>query len=47
MKDPKSITMKNGSSTTQGTYPPCGTKIFRRGKGEMKVWPEFIRKAGY
>jgi len=32
MKDPKSITMKNGKSATQGTCPVCGTKMFRIGK---------------
>ena len=47
MKDPKSITMKNGRPATQGTCPTCGTKIFRIGKGELRAWPEFIRKAGY
>ena len=32
MKDPKSITMKNGKPATQGTCPSCGTKMFRIGK---------------
>lgn len=32
MKDPKSIIMKNGRPATQGTYPTCGTKMFRIGK---------------
>lgn len=32
MKDPKSITMKNGKPATQGTCPTCGTKMFRIGK---------------
>ncbi len=32
MKDPKSITMKNGKPATQGTCPACGTKMFRIGK---------------
>ena len=32
MKDPKSITMKNGRPATQGTCPTCGTKMFRIGK---------------
>jgi hypothetical protein len=31
MKDPKSITMKNGKPATQGTCPVCGTKMFRIG----------------
>jgi len=33
MKDPKSITMKNGKPATQGLCPTCGTKMFRIGKG--------------
>ena len=32
MKDPQSITMKNGKPATQGTCPVCGTKMFRIGK---------------
>jgi Zn finger protein HypA/HybF involved in hydrogenase expression len=32
MKDPKSITMKNGKPATQGVCPSCGTKMFRIGK---------------
>ena len=32
MKDPKSITMKNGRPATQGICPVCGTKMFRIGK---------------
>ena len=32
MKDPKSITMKNGKPATQGNCPVCGTKMFRIGK---------------
>jgi hypothetical protein len=31
MKDPKSITMKNGRKATQGTCPKCGTKMFKIG----------------
>jgi Domain of unknown function (DUF5679) len=31
MKNPKSITMKNGKKATQGTCPVCGTKMFRIG----------------
>ncbi len=34
MKDPKSITMKNGRPATQGICPTCGTKMFRIGKGQ-------------
>jgi len=33
MKDPKSITMKNGRPATQGVCLTCGTKMFRIGKG--------------
>jgi len=33
MKNPKSITMKNGRPATQGECPVCGTKMFRIGKG--------------
>jgi len=33
MKDPKSITMKNGRPATKGICPTCGTKMFRIGKG--------------
>ena len=32
MRDPKSITMKNGKPATQGTCPVCRTKMFRIGK---------------
>jgi len=32
MKDPKTITMKNGRPATQGTCLVCGTKMFRIGK---------------
>ena len=32
MKDPKSITMKNGRPATQGVCPACGTKMFKIGK---------------
>jgi hypothetical protein len=32
MKNPKSITMKNGKPATQGTCSTCGTKMFRIGK---------------
>jgi hypothetical protein len=31
MKNPQSITMKNGKKATQGTCPVCGTKMFRIG----------------
>jgi len=29
MKEPKSITMKNGRPAIQGVCPACGTKMFR------------------
>jgi len=32
MRNPKSITMKNGRAATQGVCPVCGTKVFRIGK---------------
>lgn len=32
IKDPKSITMKNGKPATQGVCPTCGTKMFKIGK---------------
>ncbi len=32
IKDPETITMKNGRPATQGTCPVCGTKMFRIGK---------------
>ena len=34
MKDPKSITMKNGRPATQGICSVCGTKVFRIGKSK-------------
>ncbi len=34
MRNPKSITMKNGKLATQGICPTCGTKMFRIGKSE-------------
>ncbi len=32
MKDPKTITMKNGRPATQGVCSVCGTKMFKIGK---------------
>lgn len=32
VKNPRSITMKNGRPATQGECPVCGTKVFRIGK---------------
>jgi DNA-directed RNA polymerase subunit RPC12/RpoP len=34
VKNPKSVTMKNGRPATQGVCPGCGTKVFRIGKGK-------------
>ncbi len=31
IRNPQSITMKNGRPATQGTCPVCGTKVFRIG----------------
>jgi len=43
MRNPKSITMKNGKPATQGICPTCGTKMFRIGKGK-KVAKAELRK---
>ncbi len=32
MKDPESVTLKNGKPATKGICPTCGTKMFRIGK---------------
>ena len=32
IRNPQSITMKNGRPATQGTCPNCSTKMFRIGK---------------
>ncbi len=32
IKNPKSITMKNGRPAVTGTCPICGNKVFRIGK---------------
>ncbi len=32
IKNPKSITLKNGKPATSGVCPHCGTKVFRIGK---------------
>ncbi|MBT4512700.1 MAG: hypothetical protein HOC20_10885 [Chloroflexi bacterium] len=32
VKDPKTVTLKNGKPATQGVCPKCGTKVFRIGK---------------
>ena len=32
IKNPKSITMKNGKPAITGICPICGTKVFRIGK---------------
>ena len=36
MKDPKSITMKNGRPATQGVCPTCGANMVRIGKEAEK-----------
>jgi len=33
MKNPKSVTMKNGRPAVKGTCPTCSSKMFRIGKG--------------
>ncbi|MFC1935671.1 DUF5679 domain-containing protein [Chloroflexota bacterium] len=33
IRDPKSVTLKNGRPATQGACPVCGTKVFRIGRG--------------
>jgi len=33
MKNPKSVTMKNGRPAVKGTCPTCSKKMFRIGKG--------------
>ena len=32
IKDPKTVTLKNGRPAVQGLCPQCGTKVFRIGK---------------
>lgn len=32
VKNPKSVTLKNGKPATSGVCPHCGTKVFRIGK---------------
>ena len=32
IKNPQSVTLKNGRPATQGSCPVCGTKVFRIGK---------------
>ena len=32
IKNPRSVTLKNGRPATEGTCPVCGTKVFRIGK---------------
>jgi len=31
MRDPKTVSMKNGKPATQGVCPTCGAKMFRMG----------------
>ncbi|MEE8591343.1 MAG: DUF5679 domain-containing protein, partial [Spirochaetia bacterium] len=33
IRNPSSVTLKNGRPATQGTCPVCRTKMFRIGKG--------------
>lgn len=33
MRNPQSVTLKNGRPATQGACPVCGTKMYRIGKG--------------
>lgn len=33
IRNPQSVTLKNGRPATQGSCPICGTKVFRIGKG--------------
>ncbi len=33
IRNPQSVTLKNGRPATQGTCPICSTKVFRIGKG--------------
>ena len=48
MKNPKSITMKNGRPPTQGVCPTCGTKMFRLGKSQSLLSQQVgLKKAGY
>ena len=32
IKDPRSVTMKNGKPATRGVCPNCGTTVFKIGK---------------
>jgi len=34
VKDPQSITMKNGRPALKGTCPTCGTGVFKIGAGK-------------
>jgi predicted GH43/DUF377 family glycosyl hydrolase len=43
MRNPESITMKNGKPATQGTCPICGTKMFRIGKSKKVTREEAIK----
>jgi len=33
IRNPTSVTLKNGRPATQGVCPQCGTKVFRIGRG--------------
>ena len=41
IKNPQSVTFKNGRPATRGTCPVCGTKIFRIGK----AWFSEVKQA--
>jgi predicted GH43/DUF377 family glycosyl hydrolase len=43
MRNPESITMKNGRPATRGTCPTCGTKMFRIGKSEKAARREGVK----
>ena len=37
MKDPKSITLKNGKPATQGICPNCGTKLIEFERDDVEI----------
>jgi predicted GH43/DUF377 family glycosyl hydrolase len=43
MRNPESITMKNGRPATRGTCPTCGTKMFRIGKSKKAARREGVK----
>jgi len=46
IKNPKSITHKNGKAAVTGTCAKCGTKVFRMGKGDVKAEAASSKKKG-